>query len=335
MTCQGPLLSVLFAVLALSAVSVPSQAVAAELTFRMKDGSRLTGQIQEERISIKAAFGIVVIPVSDIVSYADGQTYLKDGSIVKGEIVDSALSIRMKYGVVSMAPNDIAAFDAGEMPDKATTKRATAAGPEPAAAEAKRRAEERQAKVARAPAKQASGGTAGTAGSQVTWRPPAKQGSMFECFMERIDGDASTSVDLTNDEVAKALLEEGREYLLTSVCPGKSPSYIEARIYSPSFKGGKDAAVSAQFERKKDGYELQLYRNQPADEARRLTERAKEQAERERRSAEEAKRKAEAAERLARERAEAERRLPELAAQAAKSEEVERSIGQHSCPNWL
>jgi hypothetical protein len=99
-------------------ITSENQAKPPRFSFRMKDGSTLTGQLEEETITIKSAFGPFTVPVKDIVSYGNGQFRLKDGSVIKGEIVNRALSLTSKYGRLSVEPKDITWFGFQAVPRK-------------------------------------------------------------------------------------------------------------------------------------------------------------------------------------------------------------------------
>ena len=86
--------------------------------FRMRDGSALSGTLQEQNIEVKSAHGTLTVPVTDIMSYREGELRLMDGSVVKGEIVDSSLSVISKYGRLTLVPKDIAWFLTGRTPEK-------------------------------------------------------------------------------------------------------------------------------------------------------------------------------------------------------------------------
>ncbi len=96
-----------------------NQAENPQFSFRMRDGSTLTGQLQEDNIKIKTAFGSLNVPVKDILLYGKGEFRLKNGSVVKGEMVNRALSFESKYGKLSLEPNDIAWFGFQAVPRKA------------------------------------------------------------------------------------------------------------------------------------------------------------------------------------------------------------------------
>ena len=110
-----------------TAAKPPAQTVQAspvvprELTFRMKDGSTVSGQVQAAAIKMKSSVGIATVPVSDIVAFSDGQLRLKDGSVLKGELAVSSLPVVSKYGTLQLSAKDIVWFGVGTPPAVAST----------------------------------------------------------------------------------------------------------------------------------------------------------------------------------------------------------------------
>lgn len=93
-----------------------SSAATPSLTFRMKDGSTVSGQLKDESIKVKSSVGTATVPVKDIVSFSPGELRLKDGNVLKGELVASSLAVASKYGTLQLNAKDMVWFGVGTPP---------------------------------------------------------------------------------------------------------------------------------------------------------------------------------------------------------------------------
>lgn len=114
---------------------IPAASTASpEFTFRMKDGSTVSGQLKEESIKVKSSVGTATVPVKDIASFSEGQLRLKDGNVLKGELAASSLAVTSKYGTLQLSVKDVVWLGVGKPPDPAVASPAAPRPPEVSAA---------------------------------------------------------------------------------------------------------------------------------------------------------------------------------------------------------
>ena len=132
-----------------------------------------------------------------------------------------------------------------------------------------------RAEGSQAPA-QTKGGTSGAEG--VVWSVP-KGWAGASCT---VDGRISSTIDLANQQTAKAFLYQGKEYALAKCQPRLKPEElvgfeVPVLLYSPRYQDGRKVAVLGifRFDKSRDpsGFSLSGYDNYIAAEAKQKQER--------------------------------------------------------------
>jgi hypothetical protein len=75
--------------------------------LEVKDGSALSGQIAEGKVSFKSSLGTVEVNVNDIRSFADGKLHLADGTVLTGTFAAGAIEIVAGVGTLKVPTESI------------------------------------------------------------------------------------------------------------------------------------------------------------------------------------------------------------------------------------
>ena len=78
--------------------------------IKLRDGTLILGQIQQDKLKLTTSYGEIDINVKDIASIVDEKITLRDGSILKGDIIDPQLIVMTKYGQLKLDTKDIASI---------------------------------------------------------------------------------------------------------------------------------------------------------------------------------------------------------------------------------
>jgi hypothetical protein len=72
----------------------------------LRDGTVVTGQIQQDKLRVKTRMGLTVLNVKDIDSYRDGIIKLKDGTLLKGSFTEKELIVETELEGFIILPVD-------------------------------------------------------------------------------------------------------------------------------------------------------------------------------------------------------------------------------------
>jgi len=85
-----------------------SPALSAEAQMlRMKDGTILVGEIVAEPFTIKTRYGVLKVPVSDIVQIVEEEIWLKNTSHFFGKIAPQTITVKTDYGDLEIATDQV------------------------------------------------------------------------------------------------------------------------------------------------------------------------------------------------------------------------------------
>lgn len=101
-------LSIIIAWVLISTLLFEVSAWAAQI--KLKDGTLIVGEIQQDKLKLRTSYGQIEINVKDIASIVDEKITLRDGSILKGDLIDPQLIVMSKYGELKIDTKDIASI---------------------------------------------------------------------------------------------------------------------------------------------------------------------------------------------------------------------------------
>ena len=83
----------------------PERGTPAEI--KLRDGSIIKGEIQQEKIKIKTEYGEINIPVEDFISIIGELIKLKDGTTLRGSFAEKVLTVETNYGRLKAQTKDV------------------------------------------------------------------------------------------------------------------------------------------------------------------------------------------------------------------------------------
>ena len=75
--------------------------------LKTKDGTRLVGVIVAEPLTITTRYGVLKVPVSDMVQIVEGEVWLKNTSHFFGKIEPQMITVKTDYGDLNISTEQI------------------------------------------------------------------------------------------------------------------------------------------------------------------------------------------------------------------------------------
>lgn len=75
--------------------------------LKTKDGTNLVGVIVAEPFTIKTRYGVLKVPVSDMVQIIEGEVWLKNASHFFGKIEPQMITVKTDYGELKISTEQI------------------------------------------------------------------------------------------------------------------------------------------------------------------------------------------------------------------------------------
>lgn len=114
-------LSIVIAWVLISTLLFEVSAWAAQI--KLKDGTLIVGEIQQDKLKLRTSYGEIEIAVRDIASIVGQEIRLRDGSVLKGTLIDPQLTVKTRYGEFKINTKDTASIvfveEAAEIKKKA------------------------------------------------------------------------------------------------------------------------------------------------------------------------------------------------------------------------
>lgn len=75
--------------------------------LRMKDGTILVGEISAEPFMIETRYGVLKVPVNDIVQIVEEEVWLKNESHFFGKLASQTITVKTDYGDLEISTEQI------------------------------------------------------------------------------------------------------------------------------------------------------------------------------------------------------------------------------------